>query len=460
MLKNNKSLRPHLLRIIIIIYLLTSIAALSLIYFTLNNKIEDLGTKFSIQYLLKEKNRITTPIEREIALAKKMVDTPTLKKWAENENDKHLKELALSELESYRKHFQDKSYFFVIDKSGDYYFNNKNNEFKDNQYSYTLDKNNEKDQWYFTTMKNIDDFILNVNVDRVLNTTKLWIDAIVYNNNGEKIGMAGTGLTLDRFLENFIKTDSSFITPILFDEKGFIQAYKNTDYIQMSAISTELSQQKDKTIFELIGSKEKEKMKTIMQKLTENSEKVHTLKLKINNNKRIAAITYIPAINWYIMILLDSSEIFSLWEFSSIIAVLIISLLLIVIAIVYFINKIIINPIDRLIDFTEIVASGNYEQEININSKNELGRLANSFNKMAATIRKHTNNLEDLVKQRTFELTNSNKELAAKNNKIMDNISYAKYLQNSILPLKNNLKNYFLVVILNFGDILHKKYYP
>ena len=207
-MKEKKSMKSQIIKIVIITYIITSIAAFSLIYITLDNKIEDLGTKFSIQYLLKEKNRITTPIEREIVLAQKLVDTPTIKKWAQNESDNSLKKMAIAELESYRKHFQDNSYFFVIDSSANYYFNNKENEFAGNQYRYTLDRENEKDQWYFTTMEEVEDYILNVNYDRVLNTTKLWINAIIFNEKGKKIGMAGTGLTLDRFLNNFLKPDN------------------------------------------------------------------------------------------------------------------------------------------------------------------------------------------------------------------------------------------------------------
>ncbi len=435
MSKNYKSLKPQLLRIIIVIYLITCIAALTLIYYTLNNKIENLGTKFSTQYLLKEKNRISSPINREIALAQKMVDTPILKNWTKSENKPELKKMALAELESYRQHFQDKCYFFIIDKSQNYYFNNK--------YKYTLDKNNKKDQWYFTTMKNIDDYILNVNVDRELNTTKLWINAIMYDNKGNKIGMAGTGLTLDKFLENFLQSNSSYITPILFDKNGFIQAYKDADYIQLSAISTKLSDQEDKTIFEFLTTKEKQKFKNIMKKLKQNSQKVHTINLKINDNKRIAAVTYIPSLNWYTMILLDSSEIFSIWDFTPTIAILIASLLITVLGIVYFINKIIINPVNRLTNFTEVIADGNYNKNINLNSKNELGHLANSFNEMAGTIHNHTEHLEEMVNRRTSELTETNEKLEAKNKKIMDNISYAQYIQQSILPSKKMFNKCF-----------------
>jgi len=443
MMKDKKSMKSQIIKIVIIVYIITSIASFSLIYLTLDNKIEELGTKFSIQYLLKEKNRITTPIEKEIALSQKLADTPTIKKWAQNEKNEDLKERAIAELESYRKHFQDKSYFFVIHDSGNYYFNNKKDEFANNQYRYTLDPENEKDKWYFKTMQEVDDFILNVNYDRVLNTTKLWIDAIIYNNNGQKVGMAGTGFSLDQFLNNFLETDSPYITPIMFDKKGFVQAHQNEEYITLSAISASLAQEKNKTIFDLLGTEDQAKIRSIMQNLQSENKEVSTADILIDGKNRIAAVSFIPSINWYIMILLDTSEIFSIWDFTPTILILVSSLLLLVIAIVYFINKIVINPINKLTGFTEVIAAGNYDKTIDIKSNNELGKLADSFNKMAATIREHTNNLEQLVQKRTEKLTETNQELSKKNKKIMDNINYAKYIQRSILPETEDYQEYF-----------------
>lgn len=431
---NNKSLKSQITKIVIIIYIITSIAAFSLIYITLDNKIEDLGTKFSIQYLLKEKNRITTPIEREIVLAQKLVDTPTIKKWAQNEDDKNLKKTALASLESFRKHFQANNYFFVIDESRNYYYNNKKNEFEGNQYRYTLDENNEKDKWYFTTMEKVDEYILNVNYDRELNTTKLWVNVIMQDDQGNKIGMAGTGFTLDKFLDKFLKTNNKFITPIMFDQKGFVQAYKDEEYIKFSAISSSLSKDENKAIFDLLNTEDQQKIETIMQNLESNPNEVKTTDISINGEKRIAAVSFVPSLKWHMMVLLNSSEFFGIWDFAPTIITMIASLLLLVIAIIYFINRIVINPINKLTGFTEVIAEGNYDKKINIESKNEFGTLAKSFNEMTETIREHTNNLEQLVKERTKKLTKTNKELSIKNKKIMDNINYAKYIQRSILP--------------------------
>jgi HAMP domain-containing protein len=441
--KKSKSLKLRFLQVIIIIFVVTIILSLSLIYYTLSQKVNNLSEKFAIQYALKEKSRITAPIEKEIALVQNLVDAPLLRKWAQDEKNDQLMEKAIEELEVYRKNFQDSSYFFIIDESQNYYFNNKQNEYENNQYRYTLDNDNKDDQWYFATMKQVDDYHINMNYDRALQKTKLWIDAIIYNKKGKKIGMAGTGFSLDSFIQDFLKSKSEFITPLLFDSKGYIRAYQDTNLIQMATINKKVSKKDEKTIFKFLKGKDADKLQTMMNELTDNAEEVSTIQFHMQNDKRIAAVTYIKSMDWYMMTLLDTSEIFSIWDFLPTIAVLILSLLVIVLAIIFFINKFILHPIGDLTDFTEVIAKGNYDKKIAMDYENEFGTLAESFNKMTDTINKHTNHLEELVDQRTRELKKSNTKLSAKNKKIMDNINYAQHIQGSILPAKNEINVLF-----------------
>ncbi len=411
MIKNPKSLKTRFLQVVISISIVAIILSVAFIYYTLSNKVNELSKKFAVQYALKEKSRITSPIKKEIALVQNLADSPILRKWAQNENNTDLKAKALAELESYRKNFQDSSYFFIIDESKNYYFNNSKNEYLNNQYQYTLDEENEDDKWYFATMEQVDDYYINMNYDRALKTTKLWIDAIIYNKEDKKIGMLGTGFSLDRFIQDFLKSDSKFVTPLLFDSKGYIRAYQDTNLIELCTINKEVSKTDEKTIFKLLQGKDADKLQSMMNDLSNNSNKVSTVKFEMQNDNRIAAVTYIQSMNWFIMTLLDNSKILNMWDFLPTIAVLIVSLFVIAGAIIFFINRFILKPISHLTEFTKVIADGNYDKKISMDFDNEFGTLADSFNKMANTINEHINHLEKLVEQRTEELEERNKEL-------------------------------------------------
>ncbi len=445
-----QNIQLQLTKIITVVYLTTTIIAFAFVYIALSNKVQELGLTFSTQYLLKEKSVISGPIEREVALALKLADTPIVKQWAVDEGNDALKELALRELENYRKHFQDRSYFFIIDQSKNYYFNDQDGIDLEEHYKYTLDKLDKNDEWYFNTMTNTEHYSLNVNVDRVLKTTKVWINTIVYDENNNKIGLAGTGISLDTFLDEFINNSSKYVTPLFIDENGFIMAYEDAEYIQHAALIREQAQS-EKTIFELIGNQQIHQVKNIMQQLknSDNNEETHTIQVKFGHEDRIAALSYLPALDWYIVVLLNTSEIFSIWDFAPTMVVLLMALLVISLAIMYFIRRMIISPINELTDFSKQISKKNYQHRLKMSSNNEFQLLANSFNNMSREIQDYTANLEKQVSIRTEELTLANAELSCKNQNLIDNISYALYLQQAILPeedfLSSKLTEHFVL---------------
>jgi len=75
------------------------------------------------------------------------------------------------------------------------------------------------------------------------------------------------------------------------------------------------------------------------------------------------------------------------------------------------IGQSITRPIAKLNNAVYEIAKGNLNQDLEINSKDEIGGLANSFAHMTQELKGHRNNLDGLVKTRTRELEASNKEL-------------------------------------------------
>jgi len=82
-----------------------------------------------------------------------------------------------------------------------------------------------------------------------------------------------------------------------------------------------------------------------------------------------------------------------------------------IVGISYLITSTITRPLSEMVSATQSIATGDLEQRIKVKSKDEIGQLALSFNKMIASLRKMraeleewTNTLEQKVKERTEEL--------------------------------------------------------
>jgi len=77
----------------------------------------------------------------------------------------------------------------------------------------------------------------------------------------------------------------------------------------------------------------------------------------------------------------------------------------------YFLATFISSPIIRITDATEKVANGNLDTPLMIKRDDEIGTLADSFNKMAQDLGRHRKHLEKLVEGRTAELETANEQL-------------------------------------------------
>ncbi|MEJ6949834.1 SpoIIE family protein phosphatase [Natronospora cellulosivora (SeqCode)] len=305
-----------------------------------------------------------------------------------------------------------------------------------------MDKSNPDDNWYFSTITRVDDFVLNVDDNEVLGETNIWINTIIKDKSNNKIGLAGTGLDLTTYLKKFIKNEDEYITPIIFDSSGAVQAYEDLKYIDKNSQLKEAS--KKSTVFDLIGNEGAiNRLRSVMIQMKNDHLPVQTIDIIFNQQRNVAAITYIPEVDWYVTILFRLSRIYSIWDYSNIILVIIFVLIILVILTIYFTTNKVINPLMELYSSTLEIAAGNYNYKVKIEEENEFGVLASSFNEMAVKVNMYTDNLERLVEKKTAELRSANQVLEEKNQKITDSILYAQNIQSSIIPLESKLKRSF-----------------
>ncbi|MFP5514812.1 MAG: SpoIIE family protein phosphatase [Alphaproteobacteria bacterium] len=95
-------------------------------------------------------------------------------------------------------------------------------------------------------------------------------------------------------------------------------------------------------------------------------------------------------------------------------------------------NRMVLRPLRRLTQLASAMAHGNYGARMDRGRTDEIGVLADGFNRMAATVQDHTSTLESRVRERT-------EALAATNRAIMDSINYAQLIQSAILPSADTL---------------------
>lgn len=121
--------------------------------------------------------------------------------------------------------------------------------------------------------------------------------------------------------------------------------------------------------------------------------------------------------------------------------------LLIVFAAVLGISKRITAGLSALVGAARRLQAKDYSVRVSIPTRDEVGEVGVAFNRMAEEISFHTENLEQLVDERTKELEGANQEISALNSKLRDEnvrlgaeLAVAKQIQMMVLPRPSELE--------------------
>lgn len=350
--------------------------------------------------------RLLQSLEREIGLARQMADSSTLVNWATSPEDKALQRDAIREMESFRSNFRDNSYFVALRESRRYYYNNADNEFADNQFRYILDPDKPEDAWFFQLIEEGRNFHLNVNPDTELGVTKLWIDVLMRDEENRIVGMVGTGLDLDAFLQDIVDIDQEGITTLFVDYNGAIQLYRDRNYIDFASI---IKPEGQKSTVDLLFDNPEDKQKVLgMLQLLKNrggaTGAVESSFVTVDGRKHLAGVAFLPAIGWFEITLLDLETLLPRSYLWPLVAVFLTSLLVTLILFHLIIRSRILKPLVSLESAVEKVRGGSFALPHLEKPDNEIGRLASHFETMTDTLEHSTRELERKVAQRTDEL--------------------------------------------------------
>ncbi|HZW21336.1 biofilm regulation protein phosphatase SiaA [Noviherbaspirillum sp.] len=392
-----------------------------------------LGTAYTRNFTLLNRERILAPVARELALSLRLADSQVIRQWLLDDEHPAKKASALQEAESFRRDFTDKSYFIISDVTKHYFFNDTKSPYSDAP-RYTLKEDDRNDSWYFNTLKNDRPFNINVDPDVKLGVTKVWFNVLV--KEGErKIGLAGTGLDLSTFLKDFISTSEPGVTPMIIDTNAAIQAHPDNKRIAFNSGTTDAG--RDKSLFGLLhGEKDVAAAKGALMRAALRPGTAELFSARLDGRDQLLAVSYIPELKWHVLtaVDLDVAELLDRALLKWVVLAMLALLALVMAGFVYALNRLVIAPLFKLKQSAQEMAAGNYAVALPPAGRDEIGALTRAFGAMADKVRRHTEELEETVRHRTQELTRANSEMSLAHKKISDSISYASLIQRAILP--------------------------
>jgi signal transduction histidine kinase/CheY-like chemotaxis protein len=405
-------LRTRFTVAVLALFLVTGAASLWVVNRTTGDIVDTLARRFASRQVLLDRERILAPIMTEVTLARQMAASPLLRSWARNEHDPELKRLALVELDSYRKSFRDGSWFYIIDASKHYYFNDHQDNYRGRELTQTLDAARASDAWYFGVAKMPGHYQLNPDIDITLNVTKVWINVPVRDAD-KLLGVVGSGIDISAFVKLLIRDDQPDVYAMLINAAGAIQAHPNRSLIDLNAENRGADTQR--TLFSLLpNDAERTTLKEAMARLVSQSEHAatETLHLTLDGKQRLVALARIGDIGWFNLTVMDTDSLIGNRLSTPFGAIFVIAGLTLLALLIWLLNRMVITRIERLAKGAAAIAAGNHAARVEDSTHDEIGTLTQSFNHMAQTVADSTAHLESRVAERTAALSVANIELA------------------------------------------------
>lgn len=427
-----KGLRAKAMWALFLACLLVFIPALGIGWQIMSGVQDHFGSAFARNFTQLNRQNILVPLSRDLALAQRFADSILMKQWLNNEDDEQDKALLFRESEGYIKDFSSHSFFITSAQSGAYYYREANTVF-DGQPEYVLVASNPDDSWFYNVLANGHKVNINVNRDTRLETTRVWLNILIEDQD-KVLGLAGTGIDLTEFINEFIATDEVGVTPMIIDEQGAFQAHPDKDSIAIgSAAGAEVQR---RTLLAQLPEKQQPQLQTLMAQAKSNPGQVSLDSFILADKRQLVAMSFIPELGWYVVtaIDLDAAQVLeSGWLMTSLLALVIIFVLLLL-ALAYAVERLILLPLRRLQSSASAIADGDYKTSLPPSQGDEIGDLSTAFGVMANKVQTHTRELEHKVRSRTSELEEANNKMRRAHQQINDSIDYASLIQKAILP--------------------------
>jgi len=361
------------------------------------------GQKLIERQVTFDKYRTLSPLIREIKLARKMATDPALIQMALHEKDPLVRNRGIAAMEKYRFNFRDHSYFAAFSQSGHYYFNDATGHFLDNQFRYTLSAQNKSDYWFYATIKEGDDYQINIDPDTHLGVIKVWINVLIKNGN-TVLGVIGTGIDLTDFLKESVDIIQPGIDNLFIDKNMAIQLSADPKLINFASIAKDTGQ-RIKIDKLLTNPDDVAHLQQAISRIKgDTNNKSATLWVTYNGGQRLLGVAYLPEVGWYDLTLMDTRSL-TLIKGNVQILLLFGSVLLFALIIMGFaLRRWVLNPIASLQLSTDQIQHGDFDVEPHVSVSGEMARLSQSFASMAKYVRETNRDLENKVLERTNEL--------------------------------------------------------
>ncbi len=358
------------------------------IYNIVFNTTQKISKDYAELYAFKTTAQLNSAITKDLGILKSVVESSIIKSWFTNEQDLAQRKQVFAIMKDYLNVTHGGILYFGVAASGGEYNFDKNTTWETFKSSATLSEENPEDSWYYDAARSKHSYELNVDTDKILKRTLVWINHKVVDNSGKVLGVIATGITFDSILQAaFQEYNIENVRSVIVNNQGFVQldsAAEDATFIDNSTLEF-------KTVFPI--EKLNDALYSYLASVTDYVSVTQPSKIMTfasNDAFDYAAITPIQNTDWTVVTFFNSSSLFSLITFMPIIIAAVLLFFLYVIILGLSGRKFVFRPLAKLVaSLTPSVCGENRQQEYaiyGVERKDEFGQLALTIQNLQETL--------------------------------------------------------------------------
>lgn len=344
------------------------------------------------------------------------------------------RKIFFQEAAGYQQAFGDHAYFAASASSNGYYSNGPDQSPSDAP-RYVMAPDGPRDEWFFQTLQANAPYALNVDRSVVTGELKVWFNVQVRDGD-RRLGLVGSGIGLQAFLDDFIESNKVGVESMVLDAFGSILVHPNQNLVTLNA-ETARGRSLSTNILGLLDDlSAASAVRQAMAESRDSPGSVATVRVTLDGAPRLLALSWIPELQWFVASAVDLStaQVVEVRPLLPAIGLFLVLVLLLIGGGAWLVEKRVLKPLRQLRRSAQALAAGQYDAPLPLHRQDEIGELSAAFGAMAQKVRSHTSELENRVRERTRDLEQANRDMAAAHKKIDDSIDYASLIQRSILP--------------------------
>jgi signal transduction histidine kinase/DNA-binding response OmpR family regulator len=328
---------------------------------------------------------LSSYLSKEITFVQYAAHSKEMIDWFADEDNQEKKTSAYQEMMNYTNLLQTRSLYFAILESLNEYSIKSDEGFKNFIPFDKLNPNNLYDQWFFNCVNSKNDYILNMDLDKVTNTRCLWINQKVMED-GVVRGVFCSALQLDElFYALFRQYDNRTVMGYIVDHNGFILIDSSVSEPSLLYEGITIDEVKEQLHIKDISSNSEftSVINAHLRNLGANYSaiRVDPKVLKISGgNYQYSSVAPIPATNWIVVTFYNADSLFNIRSLLPLLFVVLSAFIIYSLFNSTLIRQLFISPLNRLIHSISNVGGEN-NNIYGTDHDDEIGELARATQK-------------------------------------------------------------------------------